>query len=109
MGIARCSSRRQATLPPASAELGVNFISMNEIKRNFIEFTKTLANNECSYELWQKFAVAHYAETEIESARIELVRICNDEDSIGNEIWPLSEEAINKIKQVLVQLEGNHS
>lgn len=82
---------------------------MNELTSQFIAFTKALADNKCNYELWQKYAVAHYSDEELEAARIALVRICNDDDSIGNDIWPLTDEAIEKIKKLLVKLESNYS
>jgi hypothetical protein len=70
----------------------------------FMVFAEAVAKNESDYAAWQRFAVTHYAEERIEKARIEIVRICNDDDSIGNEIWPLTESAANQILDIVKSL-----
>lgn len=82
---------------------------MNEIERRFTEFAKGLASNKSSYKLWQEFEETTYQDPVVEKARQEIFTICDSDDSIGNDMWPLTEEAVSKINEVVAKLESKHS
>jgi len=81
---------------------------LSEIRTEFVAFAESLANNDCSFDSWKKYAQTHYIEDNLEKARIEIVRICSDDDSIGNELWPLTDAAIAEIRQVVSQLNSSN-
>ena len=79
---------------------------MDRIKDEFLTFAESLASNNCSLETWNKYAVRHYQEIDLENARIKLVRICIEDVSIGNKFSPLSKDAIIAINTVILDLKG---
>ena len=74
---------------------------MDDITIDFVEFAKAVARNEFNYGSWQRYAVTHYADEKIEEARREIVRICNDDDSIGSDLWPITDAAAIEILRVV--------
>ncbi|MDJ0698666.1 MAG: hypothetical protein QNJ07_02315 [Woeseiaceae bacterium] len=66
----------------------------------FIRFAQSVAANESDYAAWQQFAETSYEDEAIEEARLRIVDICTVDDSLGNPLWPLTEEASEEIRQV---------
>jgi len=75
----------------------------------FLNFLKEIAANNNDYEKWKKYAQQHYHDEKIEHIRVRLVKICNDDDSIGNDKWPLTDEALKKVQELVGEFEKNTS
>ena len=70
----------------------------------FIAFAEAVASNESDYSAWQRFAQTHYRDARVERARVEIVRVCIEDDSIGNSKWPVTDGASAKILGVVASL-----
>ena len=77
---------------------------MQITKDEFIAFAEAVARNESDYSAWQRFAQTHYRDERVERARVEIVKVCIEDDSIGNSKWPVTDEAGAKILEVVASL-----
>ena len=75
----------------------------------YLDFAESLRLNGCDYGLWKKFQQRTYRNTRIEKARDKINSICDNDESIGNAKWPLTEKAISKIGIVINELKINDS
>jgi len=79
------------------------------IRTEFLNFLKVISSNNGDYEKWKKYAQQHYHDEIIENIRVRLVKICNGDDSLGNDKWPLTDKALKKIQELVDELEKNTS
>lgn len=65
-----------------------------------------VASNNSNHDKWKEYAEHRYADEVLESIRIRLVDICDKDDSLGDNRWPLSDAAIENIKRLICELQN---
>ena len=81
---------------------------MNDVytKEAFLEFMQGIADNNSNHDKWKEFAERKYNDEVLESIRVRLFEVCDNDDSFGDDRWPLSEKAREEIKALMNELQN---